>query len=39
MTKLSRDEAVTLEVLKKIYAVVDADFGAIMEYIPEEKHN
>ena len=39
MTKLSRDEAVTLAVLEKICAVVEADFGDIMEYIPEEKHD
>ena len=39
MTKLSRDETVTLAVLEKICAVVDADFGDIMEYIPEEKHD
>ena len=39
MTKLSRDEAVTLAVLEKICAVVDADFGDIMEYIPEEEHD
>ena len=39
MTKLSRDETVTLAVLEKICAAVDADFGDIMEYIPEEKHD
>ena len=39
MTKLSRDEAVALVVLEKICAVLDADFGDIMEYIPEEKHD
>lgn len=39
MTKLSRDEAVTLAVLEKICAVVDADFGDIIEYIPEKKHD
>ena len=37
--ELSRDEAVTLAVLEKICAVVNADFGDIMEYIPEEKHD
>ena len=36
MTKLSRDEAVTLEVLGKICSVLQTDFGDIMEYIPEE---
>lgn len=39
MTKLSRDGAVTLAVLEKICATVDADFGDIMEYIPEKKHD
>ena len=29
----------TLAVLEKICAVVEADFGDIMEYIPEEKHD
>lgn len=36
MTKLRRDEEVTLTVLGKICKIIDADFGDIMEYIPEE---
>ena len=39
MTKLSRDETNIPSVTSKICAVVDADFGDIMEYIPEEKHD
>ena len=36
MTKLNRDEAVTLAVLEKICAAIHADFGDIMEYVPED---
>lgn len=39
MTKLSRDESVNLVILERICAAVNADFGDIMEYIPEEKHD
>lgn len=39
MTKLRRDEPVTLAILSKICETIDADFGDIMEYIPEEKHD
>ena len=39
MTKLSRDEAVNLAILERICWTVNADFGDIMEYIPEEKHD
>ena len=38
-TKLSRDEAVNLAILERICWTVNADFGDIMEYIPEEKHD
>lgn len=37
MTKLRRDEPVTLAVLGKICEAINADFGDIMEYIPEER--
>lgn len=33
MTKLSRDEDVTLTVLGKICKALDADYGDIMEYV------
>ena len=36
MTKLNRDEAVTLAVPEKICAAIHADFGDIMEYVPED---
>ena len=39
MTKLCRDEPVTLAILRKICETIGADFGDIMEYIPEEKHD
>lgn len=37
MTKLRRDEDVTLGVLGKICETLDVDFGDIMEYVPEGK--
>ena len=36
MTKLNRDETVTLAELEKICAAIHADFGDIMEYVPED---
>ena len=36
MTKLRRNEEVTLTVLSKICATLDADIGDIMEFLPEE---
>lgn len=35
MTRLRRDEEVTLTVLNKICAAIDADIGDIMEFIPD----
>ena len=37
MTRLRRDKEVTLTVLNKICAVLGADIGDIMEFLPEEK--
>ena len=37
MTRLRRDEEVTLTVLNKICAVLGAGIGDIMEFLPEEK--
>lgn len=34
MTKLNRDEEVTLSVLRKICDALNSDFGDIIEYIP-----
>ena len=36
MTKLRRDEKVTLTVLGKICKTLNADYGDIMEYVDEE---
>lgn len=36
MTKLRRNEEVTLTVLSKICATLEADIGDIMEFQPEE---
>lgn len=37
MTKLRRDEPVAMRVLEKICGALHADFGEIMQYIPDEK--
>ena len=37
MTKLRRDESVSMIVLEKICGAIDADFGDIIQYIPEEE--
>lgn len=37
MTRLRRDEEVTLTVLNKICDALGADIGDIMEFVPEEK--
>ena len=37
MTRLRRDEEVTLSVLHKICATLDVDIGDIMEFLPETK--
>ena len=36
MTRLRRDEDVTLAVLHKICSTLDVDIGDIMEFVPEE---
>ena len=36
MTRLRRDEAVTLAVLNRICTVLNVDIGDIMEFIPSE---
>lgn len=35
MTRLRRDEEVTLSVLNKICSILDVDIGDIMEFLPE----
>lgn len=37
MTKLRRDEPVAMSVLERICGTLDADFGDIMQYTPDEK--
>lgn len=37
MTKLRRDEEVTLSVLGKICNILDVDYGDIMEYVKEKQ--
>ena len=36
MTRLRRDEEVTLSVLNKICTTLEVDIGDIMEFLPEE---
>lgn len=36
MTKLRRNESVNLAILSRVCAVLQCDFGDIIEYIPEE---
>ena len=36
MTKLRRDEPVAMIVLEKICAALQADFGEIMSYVPDQ---
>lgn len=36
MTKLRRDQEVTLSILGRICKVLDANIGDIMEFLPEE---
>ena len=39
MTRLRRDEEVTLTVLSKICKTLDVDIGDIMEFLPEEREH
>lgn len=36
MTRMKRDQEVTMQVLERICEVLQADFGEIVEYIPYE---
>ena len=38
MTRLRRDEEVTLAVLGKICSTLEVDIGDIMEFLPEERN-
>ena len=35
MTRMKKDQEVTIQVLERICEVLDSDFGEIMEYIPD----
>ena len=37
LTRMKRDQEVTVQVLERICDVLDADFGDIIEYIPDER--
>jgi len=37
MTKLRRDEVVSLPILEKICKTLECDFSDIMQYVPDEK--
>lgn len=37
MSKLSKDENVSMDVLEKIYSVLNCDVGDIMEFVPNKK--
>ena len=37
MTRMRKDQEVTLTVLGRICEILDCDFGDIMEYIPESR--
>lgn len=36
LTKMKKDEPITLTTLERMCKVLDADFGDIVEYIPEQ---
>ena len=37
VTRMKKDQEVTMSVLEKIFAVLDADFGDIVEYVKDAK--
>ena len=38
VTRMKKDQEVTMSVLEKICAVLDADFGDIVEYVKDAKY-
>ena len=36
MTRMKKDQEVTMQVLERICEVLQADFGEIVEYLPDE---
>ena len=39
LTRMKRDQEVTVQVLERICDVLDADFGDIVEFIPDEENS
>ena len=39
MTRLRRDEEVTLSVLQKICSILNADIGDVMEFVPSKEND
>lgn len=39
MTRMKKDQEVTVQVLEKICKALDSDFGEIIEYVPDEEEN
>ena len=37
MTRMKKDQEVTVQVLEKICKALDSDFGEIIEYIPDDE--
>ncbi len=37
LTRMKKDQEVTMQVLERICRVLDSDFGEIVEYIPDER--
>lgn len=37
MSKLSKDENVSMDIIEKICTVLNCDFGDIMEFVPDKK--
>ena len=37
LTRMKKDQEVTMQVLERICDVLDADFGEIVEYYPDEE--
>lgn len=36
MTRIKKDQEVTIQVLERICKILDTDFGEIIEYIPDD---
>ncbi|MBQ7500883.1 MAG: helix-turn-helix transcriptional regulator [Clostridia bacterium] len=39
MTKLSRDEEVSIAVLERICGILGANIGDVMDFVPDEENN